>query len=270
MKNKNIALIYRENEVYNKYIPQIIEKLEEKGYNVKKISFPVGSSYKQIKEVMDKEKEELQSLEVSCWFDRTTKDNWYYELDREDRPDALRYQIDKAFELAATKAITGELYNHIDRESVESIIESASKPYEEILKSMESPPSEVYVVVDNIADHFHSSGRMSNRDCAELVSSWFYHKESDVQMIRNNELENLVEDKKNNEDVLFVYDRHNYLARKNIEDSSVKCGSLAMPLACSLQSIVKGNLDKWLNPKFIDEEKFKDEIDEALGWFNYF
>lgn len=91
--------VYRENDLFKKYVPLIEAFLKEQGYQINLQSFPAGTSEEEIKDWYLMHQTELQSGSVLA--DNTTRESSEYEL----RP---KINLDSLMNKATTEAIIGD------------------------------------------------------------------------------------------------------------------------------------------------------------------
>ncbi|TSC53879.1 MAG: Uncharacterized protein LiPW39_30 [Parcubacteria group bacterium LiPW_39] len=99
IEKKPFFFVYRENDLFKRYIPLIQNFLKEQGYPVNLQSFPAGTSEEEIKDWHLAHQTELQSGNVLA--DNTVKKSTRYELKSKINLDSLMNQV-------TVEAITGD------------------------------------------------------------------------------------------------------------------------------------------------------------------
>lgn len=123
-EGKPFFFIYRENDLFKKYVPLIQNFLEEKGYLVNLQSFPAGTSEEEIKSWYLAHQVELQSKNILA--DYTSKKSSGY--DEKDFKNNLKPKInlDDLLYSATIEAITGDA--SLAKQLKDNVYESRNNP----------------------------------------------------------------------------------------------------------------------------------------------
>ncbi len=146
-----ILLVYRENDLFQEYIPEVIETLTSLGHQVKTHSFPLGTDKVEIRKWAQEHKNEFKNRAVMV--DGTFRRAISYELQEELDVNSLDEFFDKATEMV----VLGTDYKELLAEMGSSDMETTGKAYyaliQRILESKENLPEKVYVRGYHILDH---------------------------------------------------------------------------------------------------------------------
>lgn len=147
-EEKPFFFVYRENDLFKKYVPFIQNLLEEKGFMVNLQSFPAGTPEEKIKNWYLAHQAELQSKNILA--DNTSKNSCGYD-EKGSRNLKSKINLDQLMNQAAVEAITGDttlakrlenkIYNNLNNpeklhEAKQEYLSALGKIYKNILISM--------------------------------------------------------------------------------------------------------------------------------------
>lgn len=165
-KQPPILLVYRDNDLFQKYMPVIAETLKSLGRQVEIQNFPKEATEDDIKKWGIEHKAEIGSKVV--WPDGTS----YWPLSNaeikglKEKNRSLSYKLDNIFDEATLRALFGENYISKWRSGGREVEYSDEDHYngskqvilgivERILVKKENVPKKVYIFTDRILDHMY-------------------------------------------------------------------------------------------------------------------
>lgn len=202
---KEIYVIYRENDSYNKHVPKIEGILtnlgKNAGYSLKKKAFPRNTSESEIKEWFEKEKDKITAKGVVCLRDCTCKlatkkidgvnNNVFHKWSEEYTDE--EYTLDTLFGDATHEIVMGGYYSkYYDLEkgslrpefkNLKSVLKREEEIYLNVLNRITQKPEILYIASVKLTHHepfyemFKSRNKSTlveeDRKAADILKAWF-------------------------------------------------------------------------------------------------
>lgn len=139
---KKLIAAYRENDLFVKYMPEVIGLLS-KEITTEKFVFPAGTDVAQLRENLESA---LKDEKGFVFLHDTTCDAFSKETRKEREIRA--YNLDEIFSDCASKAVREVFGKETNKE--ESFLAGLKK----LAKLVHTNPTNIYIVEDHLADHF--------------------------------------------------------------------------------------------------------------------
>ena len=150
-KKSPIFIIYRDNDLFQKQIPEMVKILSSMGRQVEVQSFPKETNKEEIEEWYKENLERLAGMEMISDITAGIPFNLYKEF--KSQGTKSRNDLDDLISKVIKKAIWGEGVDNKTLQRFPSEKEFYSGIMKRILENQENMPNKIYLFLDHITDH---------------------------------------------------------------------------------------------------------------------
>ena len=157
-KKSPIFIIYRDNDLFQKQIPEMVKILSAMGRQVEVQGFPKESTAEEIKKWYEENQSRLEGKEIVSDWTASIPYKMREDLSSKGTKQS-KSSLDGLFNEATEKAVLGEKYDELSYEKAyKEWSEDRSREFysivvKRILENPENIPEKVFVFLDSILDH---------------------------------------------------------------------------------------------------------------------